>query len=301
MEVRGPFNHILRPGLRRDFRDSYMGFKSEYNQLLKVGMMERAEEERTSLSGVPRQIKLRESEPFSMSDPVLSERLVYTDNQWGRGFGVSKELMEDDQYGKAGKSSTALGRATRLAQEYETADFFDDAFTGTYFKGYGKTQLINNAHTLLNSVDTWSNKIPGDTALGVTGMQAAFELAEGMVDHQGDPIVMKIDTLVINIKDQWTAMKITMGELEPFTDNNDINTIKRKASLNFVISHYKDQSGNDWFARDSSLCDSHFKFRVKPQFPDWYEDATRTAWFASRQRFLVYFYDPRGWIGSNAA
>jgi hypothetical protein len=46
--------------------------------------------------------------------------------------------------------------------------------------------------------------------------------------------------------------------------------------------------------------DAHFMWKEKPSFPEWYENMIRAWIFASYQRFLVYFYDPRGWIGSNA-
>jgi len=262
--------------------------------------MDRAEIEMTTLSGLPRQVVLGEGESYTFVDAEISAKITKTDTQYGLGFGVTKEMMEDDLYNKANQSAKWLGRSTRLAQEYAVADFLDDAFTGTSFTGYASEALCSTAHTLLSSANTWSNQISGNPQLGVAGLQAAFELGEQTVDHRGDPIPVRIDHLIINIANEWMAIQLTQNENEPFTANRNVNATRRKRQLGYTMSHYKDQTGKDWFARDTMIHDAHFLWKVKPQFSDWFEDSTRTAYYASRQRFLVYFYDQRGWIGSNA-
>lgn len=301
MIVRGAFNHLLRPGLRKDFRDEYEQFSEEYSSYLRTGSMDRAEVEATTISGLPRQVELGEGEAFTIVDPKLSDKVVYTDTQFGLGMSISQEMMEDDLYKKANGSARWLAVSTRLAQEYEAADLLDDAFTGTTFTGFEGESLISSSHTLLNSADTWSNQISGNLQLGVSGLQAAFELAESQVNQQGDPMQMMLDKLIINVAEQWVARQLVDNEHEPFTSDRNINTTKRKANLSFKVSHFKDQTAKDWFAMNSKKHDAHFLFKVKPQFPDWYEDRTRSAFFASRQRFLVYFFDQRHWIGSNAS
>ncbi len=301
MVVRGAFNHLLRPGLRPDFRDEYLSFEEEYSGFLRTGTLDRAELEATTISGLPRQVQLNEGEAYTILDPELADKITYTDTQYGLGFSISQEMMEDDLYDRANQSARWLARSTRLAQEYRAADWLDDAFDGNTFTGFADESLISATHSLLSSASTWSNSISGNPQLGVLGLQAAFELGEQTVDHQNDPIPVRIDTLVINIAEEWVARQLTMNEHEPFTSDRNINASRSKRQLSFQVSHYKDQTGSDWFARDSEIHDAHFLFKVSPQFPDWYEDAVRSAFFASRQRFLVYHYDPRGWIASNAA
>lgn len=301
MIVRGAFNHLLRPGLRRDFRDSYDQHEEEWSRIVRSGSMDRAEVEAVTMSGLPRQVALGEGESYTIVDPVLSDKVVYTDTQWGLAFGVTKEMMEDDLYGKANGSARWLARSVRLAQEYEVADMLDDAFTGNTFTGFAGESLISASHSLLASNNTASNLITGNPELGVTGLQLAFEIGEQTVDHQGDPIPVRIDTLIVNISDEWAAIQLTQNDAEPYTANRNVNATRRKRQLSYMVSHYKDQSGSDWFARDSQVYDAHLLFKVRPEMPDWYDEPTRTAYYASRQRFLTYFYDWRGFLGSNAA
>lgn len=301
MHVRGAFNHLLRPGLRKDFRDSYNGFEEEYSRILRTGDMDRAEIEATTISGLPRMVIRGESEAVTYVDAKLGDKVTYTDDEYALGFIVSKKMMEDDLYDKANQNAKWLGRSVRLTQEYLAADFLDDAFTGLTFTGFNSEALISSSHTLLNSAGTWSNRLSGDPQLGMTSMQAAFELGEQCVDHQGDPIPVRIDTLVINLSDEWVAMQLTMNEAEPYTADRNINTVMRKRKMNYVVSHYKDQSGSDWFARDSDIHDAHFLFKVRPEMDDTFDFDTKSAKFDARQRIMAYFYDPRGWIGSNAS
>lgn len=301
MLTRDQFVELLRPGLRKDMRDGYQDFEDEYQNWLRTGNMDRAEIELITISGLPRQVERGEGEAYTFIDPKVSERIRKTDTEFGLGYSVSLQTVEDELYGKARQSAKWLGRSVKLAQEFEGADFLDDAFTGTDFTGMFDEALVSTSHELLNSADTWSNQISGNPQLGVTGLQAAFELGENTVDQQGDPIPVRINNLIVNIADEWTAIQLTQNESEPFTSDRNVNATRRKRQLSYDVSHYKDQSGKDWFALDKTMHDSHCLFKVRPQFPDWFEERVSSWFFASRQRFLMYFFDQRGWIGSNAA
>jgi phage major head subunit gpT-like protein len=298
MLVRGAFNHILRPGLRKDFRDSYDSFPEEYSQYLQTGSQDRAEVEATQIAGLPRMPSRGEAEPVTYLDPVMGDRVIFVDTEFALGFQISKRLVEDDQYGKANQNAKWLGRSTRLTQEYQAAALLDDATVGTFFTGLNGEELIATDHALLNSGGVGSNRLATDVQLGITGLQAAYDLAESTVDETGDPIPVMPDTLVVNISDAWVAEQINKTSLEPFTAENQINAItSRKGQLKTVVSHYKTQ-GSDWYLIDKSLSDAHFLFRVRPQFDDTMDFDTLAAKYWARQRINVFFYDWRGWIGS---
>jgi len=298
---RQAFNILLRPGLRKDFRDGYNEYETEWDKVVRSSSMDRAEIEMATIAGLPQQVERSAGETFTMVDPQVSPKITKNDTQYGLGFGVQKEIEEDDLYRKANQSSKWLGRSTKLTQEYAVADLLDDAFSGSTFTGYASEALCTTSHTLLGSADTWSNQIAGNPQLGVASLQAAYELGETTVDHLGDPVPVRIDTLIVNIANEWMAIQLTQNEAEPFTSDRNLNAARRKRQLSYAVNHYKDQTGKDWFARDTRMHDAHLAWRVKPQMLDWYKDEVLTAFFAARQRFLVYFYDQRGWIGSNAS
>lgn len=294
-------NVLLRPGIRRDMRDEYQNWEEEWSRIVRAGSMDMPEELLTTNSGLPEQQVLGEGEPYVIMDTVQADVIRKKDTQFGLGFGVSKELSERDQYNKANQGAKWLGRSTRLTQENSVADFLDDAFTGTTFTGFAGEALCSTTHSLLGASGTWSNQVAGNPQLSVLGLQAAMELGENTVDQMGAPIPVRIDTLIVNIADEWMAIQLTQNPDEPYTQNRNINAIRRKRQLGYVVSHYKDQTGRDWFGRDTKLHDSHLKFYTRPTPDDWYDKPTRTSYFVSRQSFLTYVYDQRGWIGSNAS
>lgn len=301
MIVRGAFNHLLRPGLRKDFRDEYDQYPEEFNNYLRTGSQDRAEVEATQIAGLPRMPERGESEPIAYLDPVMGARITFVDTEYALGFQISRRMVEDDQYGKAKQNAKWLGRSVRLTQEFQAAALLDDAFAGATFTGVNGQSLISTAHTLLNSGSTATNRLAVDVQLSVAGLQSAYDLAELQVDETGNPIVVRPNTIVINVADRPVAMQLFNSTLEPFTADNQINVLGKRegGKPSIVVSHYKTQ-GNDWFLVDQSLSDAHFLFRVRPQFEDEMDKGgTLAASFYARQRINVFFYDWRGWIGSN--
>jgi hypothetical protein len=300
MIVRGAWNHLLRPGLRKDFRDSYQSFPEEYGMFLNVGNMDRAEVERAAISGIGRMARKDEVGSITYVDPVMSDKYTYVDDEWAIGFMISRRMMEDDQYGKSRQNAKWLGRAARLTQEYLAAALLDDAFDGSVFTGIDDNMLIDTDHALLNSSSTWSNEVSGNPSLSVSSWQAALELAEAQVDHQGDPMPMQPKRLLIDRTDEWMAIQLTKNTNEPDTTDRNINAGLSKSRISgYSLLHYTTVDGS-WFVQDPSLSDMHFLFKVRPQMGDEMDNGgTLAARYWGRQRLLVYFFDPRGIIGSD--
>ena len=300
MHVRGAFNHLLRPGLRRDFRDEYQSYPEEYPGFLKTGTQDRAEVERVAVSALGRMARKSETGNITYTDGRESPKVTFVDEEWALGFAISRNLVEDDLYGRANQNAKWLGRAARLTQEYQAAGLIDDAFTGSIYTGMFGEAMISASHTLLNGSGTWSNLISGNPQLGVTGLEAGLELAEAQVDHEGNPMPMRVSRLLIDRTDEMMAIKLTTGEWEPFTSDRNVNAIKKKATnLTYKLLHYKTANGK-WLLQDPQLIDAHFLFRIRPQFGDTQDEGgTLAAKFWGRQRINCYFFDPRGNVGSN--
>lgn len=299
MITTGAFHLLLRPGLSRDFHDEYMAQPEEFSRFLKVGTQTEGEVRMTHMTGIGRMVQKGEQEPVVYLDPLMGPQVAFVDDEFGLGFMVSRKMVEDDLYGQANKSAKWLGQAARLTQEHRGADLLDDAFTGSAFTGMNGERLIGT-HALLGSANTFSNLIAGNPQLSVAGLQAAFDIAETMVDELGEPIVHDYRTLIISPQDVWTATQITESELEPFTADNTVNALRRrKGGMGFFISHYKTDP-NSWFLQSANH-DAHFLFRRRPEFTDTFDFDTDAAKYKATQRINVFFFNWRGWVGSNPA
>lgn len=300
MIVRGAWSHLLRPGIRRDFRDSYMSFPEEFGMFLKVSNLDRAEEERVAISGLGRMVARGEIEPITYIDPVMSDKYTFVDSEFALGFMISIRMMEDDQYARANQNAKWLGRSARLTQEYLGASVLDDAFLGTVYTGLFDEPLIATDHALLNGTGTWSNEVAGNPSLSVTAYQAALELQERQVDHQGDPMPMSLRRLLVTPGDEFMAIQLTKNQQEPNNTDRNVNAGLLKSQIrDYRLLHYIADNGS-WFMQDPNMIDMHFKFRIRPQTGDEMDrGGTMASRYWSRQRLLAHFFDQRGIIGSD--
>jgi hypothetical protein len=301
MQVAGNFAPLFRPGLRRDFRDTFQQWEPEYPQFLRVGNTTDPEQRATIMTGMNRLYERGDGEPIIYDDPKLGPIVVGVDKEFAAGFMITRRAVEDDKYNKANQSAKWLANAARLTMEYRAAAFLDDAFTGNFFRTIDNLPLISTAHTLLNSGVTVANRPAADVALSVAGISALFDLWSVMKDENGDPIVAFPDTLVYGTAagDMNTALAIWNSSLEPFTADNTDNVIRRRMPRpKMVQSHYK-TNPKSYFLVSSQLNDAWFLTRRAVEFDDTYDFDTDVAKYKASTRFMIWVVDWRGWSGAN--
>ncbi len=303
MVVSGGFNLLFRPGLRKDFRDEWVKYASEYPSFLKVSSSTMPEQSATIMTGLTRFLERGDAEPITYEDPKIGPKVAGVDKEFALGFMISRRTVEDDQYGKANQAAKWLAHAAFLTKEYRAAGFLDDAFTGATYLGIDGLPLISTAHTNLGAPGTWSNRVSTDIGVSMTGVTAMMDLAQQQKDHNGDPIIMNLDTIIIgnNAGDQNRALQIFGSTLEPFTSDNQENAIKKRLGQpKVIVSHYKSDP-NSWFMLDSKYNDAHFVMRRDVDFDDTHDFDTDVAKYKGSMRFMIWFVDPRGWFGSDPA
>lgn len=303
MIVQGAFNQLYRAGLRKDFRESYEDYPNEFSQFLNVGTMDGPEVSAALLTGLSRFLERADGEPITYEDPKMGPKVVGVDKEFALGFIISRRTVEDDMYGKANQASKWLGHAAQMTKEYRAAALLDDAFTGATYLGYDALPLISTAHTFINGSGTWSNRLGTEVGVSITGVTAMFDLYQQMKDHNGDPVVSFPDTIIIgnNAGDLQRTMQIFGSDLEPFTTENQDNAIKKRLSKpRIIVSHFKTDP-NSYFMIDSKLNDAHFLMRREVEFDDTFDFDTDAAKYKGSMRFLIWFVDPRGWVGANPA
>ncbi len=300
MRVQGAFNLLFRSGLRKDFRDSYNKYEPEYPQYLNSGTMDGPEVEASIITGLKRLLERGDGEPVIYEDPKLGPKVVGIDKEFALGFMITRRTVEDDKYNKANQASKWLADATRMTYEYRSAALLDDAFTGATFLGIDGQSLCGTAHSLLNSDVTVANAPAAPVGFSITGINALLNLSQLLKNENGDPVKAIPDTIIYNPLQIDIAMKILSGELEPFTADNDMNTVKKRlgAGVKQVIKRHTIDT-NDYFLIDSNLNDAWFMMRRPVEFDDEFDFDTDAAKYKATTRFLIWFVDWKGWWGAN--
>lgn len=303
MEVIGPFNILLRPGLRKNFLDKWNEGEIEYSQYLRTDTTSLPEQSATIMAGPSRMYELNDAEPVTYEDAKMGPKVMGVDKEFGLGFSISKRLMEDDQYGVANQSARWLADAGRKTSEYRSAALLDDAFTGTNFKGIDSLALCHTTHTLIgNTAATVANRPAADIGLSMTGVTACLDLFMLLKDENNDPINMFPTKLVIgnNSGDLHRAYQIFGSDKEPFTAENQDNAIKKRfpSQPKIVISRFK-ASSKSYFFIDEKYNDAWYLTRRAMTFEDSHDFGTGAALFKATTRFLIWFVSWRGWVGVN--
>lgn len=301
MQTQGAFNLLFRSGLRRDFRDSYNEYETEYNTFLNVGTTETPEVAATIMTGLSRLIELDDGEPVSFESPKIGPKVMGVDKEFGIGVQISRKTVEDDQYGKMKQSAKWLAHAARMCYEYRGAGFLDDAFTGTTYKGIDNLALCSTSHTFLNASGNWANRLTQEVGFSMAGVTAMIDLFATLKDHNGDPIKMWPDTCIIgnNTGDFHRAENIFSNSKEPYTaDNTDNVVAKRFKGMKIVVSRFK-SSLKSYFMVNSKYNDANFLVRRPVKMEDDFDFLTGAMLAKVTTRFLIWFVDPRGWVGAN--
>lgn len=301
MLTQGAFNLLFRPGMRKDFRDEYEQYATEYPFFLNTGSIDGPEISATIMTGLSRLIEIDDGEPITYEAPKIGPKVMGVDKEFGIGVQIGRKIVEDDQYGKMKSAAKWLAHAARMTYEYRAAGFLDDAFTGTTYKGVDGLAWCSTSHTFLNAAGTWSNRLATEVGFSMAGFTAMIDLFAVMKDHNGDPIKMFPDKLVIgnNTGDLHRAMQILGSDKEPFTAENQDNAIKKRfGGMKHEVSRFK-SSLKSYFMINSRYNDAHLLVRRPVKMEDDFDFNTGAALYKTTTRFLIWGVDPRGWVGAN--
>lgn len=304
MSLRNQHPLLYRPGLRKDFRDTYKMWQPIYPSYLKTGSTDMPEVSASILVGPKRLYQTRDGEQITYQEIVSGPKVAAVDKEYKSGYFVSLTAIEDDQYGKLNQGAKWLARAAQLTKEYTAQSFLSDAFSGSTFKGIDGLSLLNTTHTLINSTSTVANQPSTAVGLSVAGFTSMMDLGRKIKDENGDPMMVNYDKLMVaNDQGQVNkAYQILESQLEPFTANNQDNPIRRNFKpKEVIINPYETTNLYYWYMIDSQLNDANFLMRSEVTMKDWYDEETDVTKVKARGRWLVWFVDWRGWAGSNAS
>lgn len=301
MQVQGAFNALFRKGLRDDFRDKYQSYEPQFSKFLKTGTMDMPEIRAAVITGFNRFVERKDGERFTLDTPTISNVVQGVDREFGLGYMLTRKTVEDDQYGKANQASKWLAHAANMTKEYRAAEFLDDFFTGSTFKGFDNAEFGKADHALLNSDSTVGNIPSSPVQFSLAGVTALMNLAMLLKDENGDPIQSDIDKFIIgnDAGILHRSIQIFGSDKEPFTADNQDNAIKKRLGQPEVIRSVYKTSTQSYFGIDTKLYDTWFLMKREITFNDDFDTYIDAAIYTASMRFLIWGVDWRGWYGAN--
>lgn len=292
---RASFGDLLEPGFREIFDDTYKEQPQVFPSLFHVNSSDKQDEKDSAISGFGLMATTGEGESVDYEDPVQMYDVRYTHQKYTKGFKISEELYEDDQYNIMNKKPQALARSARRTAEASAANVFNRAFNNSYLGGDAKP-LCSVGHPRSDGGTAQSNASSTGITLTETNLETGRIAARQQLDDKGMKIQTMPDTLVIPVDLEKDANIIVNSTMRSDTTDNDLNFYKGKFKI--VAWDYLTLNNTMWFLIDSSQHQLQWFWRIKPEFKQDVSFDTGMALFKCRTRFSNGFSDWRGLWGS---
>ena len=296
------FAKLLWPGLNAIYGKEYNDYAVEWDKLFEKNTSDKAYEEDLGLSSFGLAVVKPEGSPISYDTERQGFTSRYNHVVYALGFIITREIYEDDLYGKVGaQKAKALARSLRQTKEIVAANVYNRAFTAGYVGGDGQV-LLSTGH-LNVAGGTFSNKIATDADLSEAALEQAVIDIAGFRDDRGLLIAAKPEKLVIPYQLQFEAKRILNADGRVGTDLNDPNVLKQSSIFNQVIvNHYLNSTGNDdWFILTNVKDGLKYFERRGDQFEMDNDFDTQNAKFKATARYSFGWSDPRAIYGSQGA
>ena len=296
------FSKLLWPGLNSVYGKEYADYPVEWEQLFEKNSSDKAYEEDLGLSSFGLAVVKPEGSPISYDTERQGFTSRYNHVVYALGFIITREIYEDDLYGKVGaQKAKALARSLRQTKEIVAANVYNRAFTAGYTGGDGIV-LCSTAH-LAVAGGTYSNKIATDADLSEAALEQAVIDIAGYRDDRGLLIAAKPQKLIIPYQLQFEAKRILGADGRVGTDLNDPNVLKQSSIFSqVVVNHYLNSTGNDdWFILTNVKDGLKYFERRGDQFEMDNDFDTENAKFKATARYSFGWSDPRAIYGSQGA
>ena len=294
------FAKLLWPGLNAIYGKSYNDYPVEWDKLFEKNKSDRAYEEDLGLSSFGLASVKNEGAPITYDTERQGFTSRYNHVVYALGFIITREIYEDDQYGKVGaQKAKALARSMRQTKEIVGANVYNRAFNASYAGGDGAA-LISASHPNVAG-GTFSNKISVDADLSEAALEQAVIDIAGFRDDRGLLIAAKPEKLVIPYQLQFETKRILGADGRVGTDLNDPNVLKDMGIFGNVVTNHYLTDPDAWFILTNVKDGLKYFERRGDAFEMDNDFDTENAKFKATARYSFGWSDPRAIYGSQGS
>lgn len=294
--VSGQFSYLFDKNFKKLFMNGYKLRRQEHMPLAKTETSNERYVEKGDMVSFGAFKEKPENQSFAWDNFEQKNRKAVYHTVKALGAQVSRELKDDDEKRIISQVITELGKSAAYTKDLDWFEMLNNAFNTTLRAGLDGKALCADDHPVYGTGGTQSNLISG--ALSYTTLQAAIDLFEGWTNHQGMPIQMEPNLLIVGPKLKWKAKELTESEYNPTNANDSINTL-RGEGLKYKVVHYL-ESDTAWFLAGP---DHDLEFITRKPLSTQAKDDfnTDSALYRGIMRYATDFWSWMGFVGSSGA
>lgn len=236
---------LLYPGLAAIFGTSYTQSPKLYTQFMTVKKSDKRFEKEQGFAGFSLAGVKDEGDAIPFQRMNQGYQKEYNHTTYGLGAIVTREMVEDDQYGIIQQIPRLLSEAMVRTEETINTNVLNNGFD-TAFTGADGQPLFSTAHPNAGiGGGTQRNTPLTQSDLTQTSLEAALIDIMDFRDENNQRVVISPKTLVVSRSDYFNATKILETKFKVGAADNDINVISNM-NLKLVVTNYlTDQDA--WF------------------------------------------------------
>lgn len=292
----GSLPELLYPGLADIWGLSYDGMPTKYTGFMTVKTSDKRFEKEQGFAGFSTASVKDEGDSVEFARINQGYQKEYVHTTYGLGAIITREMMEDDQYGIIQQVPRLLAEAMRRTEEVVSHAVLNNGFD-TAFTGADGQPLFSTAHPYAGTGGgTWSNRPTTASDLTQTSLEAAIIAVRDFRDENGQRAVFEPKKLIVSNNDAFVAQKILKTEYKVGSADNDVNIISG-LGLELIISNYLTDT-DAWFLQNGVMNGLTFYRRRAASVERDNDVSTQNLAIVTTTRFDTGWTDPRDAYGS---
>ena len=255
------FSKALWPGVKEWWGEGYAKWPELWRNLYDVRSSDKNYEEMAQFVGFSTFGLKDENDPITYDTAEQGYVTRFTHSVYALGFQITREMVEDDQYGIIGKRrAQALAFSASNSLNILGAAPYNNANSAVYTYGDG-VALLHDSHPN-ESGGTWDNLTT--STFSESALESAIIAIRKWTDDRGLRINLQAEKLVLPVDLEFDAERLFNSTLRVGTANNDTNALK---GLGMFPEGYTTNpwlsSSTSWFIR-TNCPDGMIAFERRP-------------------------------------
>ena len=253
------------PGLKEITFTQYDKYATQYSRVFNVQNSTKGIEQFSGVSGFGLFDKnSTEGQQVTFDDVKQMFDKTYKHDTWQKGYAVSREFFDDDQFNIITNLASELGRSAALTVEYDAVTDFTNGFTTN---GYDGVPLFSVSHPRVKAGGVPRNKPSVDVDFDIPNLQSALIDFAGWTDDAGKLWMVEPTRVIVPSALEFTVSEVLNSTMRSDTAENTINAFRHRDKLspltNFMCWRYLTDADAWFVAADPSDLKLRFLWREK--------------------------------------
>lgn len=297
----GNISRLLQEGVKNVFGQAYNEHETQWQMLFNTETSTKAFELDQQFEGFGLAPVKREGDGVAYDSQQEGFTPKFPNLTYAKGFIVTREAMEDNQYNLFVRRARALAFSMRQTKEVVGANVYNRGFNSAFLmEGGDGVELFSTAH--INGPSdptTFSNELATPAALSEAALEDLLIQINEATDPRGLRIAIRGERLIVPPKLGFEAERIMNSVLQNDTGNNAVNAIRSTGMLpaGHMVNNYL-TSDTAWFIKTNAPNGIKHYNRQDVRFEQDNDFGTSNARFKADERYAFGWTDPRGAYGS---